>query len=244
MNLAGLALCARYSYPPNSLFLCGLDRQEDLKWYSTHQQGDKGTIEILSCFSTLYPYLTLIAHENDIADPFDKRVVEAYWLGNDLLYQIPISSFVSHLDEILKLRKKIKRKELEIILDKVSSGALPCHSFHVLNVGRRTGHLNLPYTLETMDACLINWGKVKRINFNSITVETKPLKLLNSKLEFGHPIQRILMFQGEKDVLSTQLTIGDFISYHWGYFCQRLTKAQLNNLIFYTQLAIKLSNRL
>ena len=63
MDFAGLALCSRYSYPPNSLSLCGPDRQNDLKWYSGSRQADHGTIEILTHFSTLYPYLRLIAGE-------------------------------------------------------------------------------------------------------------------------------------------------------------------------------------
>ena len=96
MDLKGLALCSRYSYPPNSLSLCGPDKKKDLNWYSIYQQTDKGTLEILSQFSTLYPYLTLIAQENKIKDPFNQKVVEAYWIGNNLLHKIPVKSFVTH----------------------------------------------------------------------------------------------------------------------------------------------------
>ena len=39
-------------------------------------------------FEGAYPYLELIASENGIADPLDARVVEAYWLGNDLLEHV------------------------------------------------------------------------------------------------------------------------------------------------------------
>src|SRR3989344_4490377 len=175
MSLDGLALCSRFSYPPNSLSLCGPDKKNDLNWYATTQNTDRGTIEILSQFSTLYPYLTLIAQENKIKDPFDRRVVEAYWVGNDLLYKIPLSRFVTHLSDTIMLKKKLKKNNLELILSKLTNGALPNHAFHVLNVYKRTGHLDIPHTIQTMDACLINWGKIIKTQKSSIVIETRAL---------------------------------------------------------------------
>lgn len=242
MDLKGLALCSRYSYPPNSLSLCGPDKQKDLAWYAMTQKSDPGTAEILSQFSTLFPYLSLIAYENNIRDPFDKRVVEAYWLGNSLLHHIPVRSFVHHLSDTLLLRKKLQRKELELLLIKLSRRALPYHAFHVLTVYKRTGHLDIPHTVETMDACLINWGQVTHAGTGSITVRTKPLRLIRDKLLLDTPIIRTLMMQGVKDTLAPQLSIGDWISYHWGYFCQKLTRRQLKNLITYTRLSLSLAN--
>lgn len=241
-SIDGLAICTRYSYPPNSLSLCGPDKKKDLNWYSINQQADKGTLEILSQFSTLYPYLTLIAQENKIKDPFDQKVVEAYWIGNDLLHKIPVRSFVTHLSDKIHLKKKIKRPDLHRIFDKISDGALPHHAFHVLNIYKRTGYLEIPHTIETMDACLINWGKIKKIIPGAIVIETKPLRVINNQLGFGSVRQRTIISQGEKDILFTAVKIGDWISYHWGYFCQKLTADQLKNLIYYTNLSVKLAN--
>ncbi len=233
MSLSGLALCSRYSYPPNSLSLCGPDKKSDLNWYSENQKTDRGTLEILSQFSTLYPYLTLIASENKIKDPFEKSVVEAYWVGNNLLHRIPITSFVSLLSNKIDVKAKIK----------IVNGALPHHSFHVLNVYKRTGHLDILHTIETMDACLANWGKVIKINKDFIIVNTKPLSIINNKLQFGKLKERKIIPQGEKDILLKNLKIGDWISYHWGYFCHKLTSVQLRNLVYYTNYSIKLANR-
>lgn len=242
MSLSGLALCSRFSYPPNSLSLCGPDKKNDLQWYAANQKTDKGTLEILSQFSTLFPYLSLIAQQNRLTDPFDLKVVEAYWLGNNLLYQIPLSRFVNHLSEGISLKKKLERKELETIFTKLTYGGLPHHSFHVLNIYKRTGHLDIPHTIETMDACLINWGKVKNILPHALIVETAPLTIINNKLTFSSTIERTLVSQGEKDILFAGLKPNDWVSYHWGYFCQKLSKDQLNNLIYYTTLSIKSAN--
>src|SRR3989338_6908214 len=238
MSLSGLALCSRYSYPPNSLSLCGPDKKSDLNWYSENQKTDRGTLEILSQFSTLYPYLTLIASENKIKDPFEKSVVEAYWVGNKLLHQIPITSFISHLSDKIRMKAKIQKKDFYKIFDKITEGALPHHSFHVLNIYKRTGHLDIPHTVETMDACLINFGRVIKMSSSSIIVETRPLRLKNNHLIFDQNMNRTIMTQGEKDVLFKQLKIGDWISYHWGYFCQKLSQSQLKNLIYYNNLSV------
>ncbi len=246
MSLSGLALCSRYAYPPNSLSLCGptkTGKQKDLKWFSTYQQTSKGTLEILSQFSTLFPYLQLIAQENNLKDPFDPQVIEAYWLGNNLLRKISIDNFAKYLNGSTELRKKLARKELISLFNKISTGAFPYHAFHVLNIYKRTGHFNVPHTILTMDACLINWGKVKKITKTVVIVETKPLKIINTRLAFGQLMRRTIMSQGENDVLFSRLKVGEFISYHWGYFCQKLTTSQLRNLIYFTNLSLHQANK-
>src|SRR4030066_1148164 len=102
-NFDGVFTCSRYAYPPNSLPLCGPAKQNDLKWYSSTGETDSGTKEILSDFSTLYPYLSLIAYENSIRSPFSYKVIEAYWLGNNLLCAVAPRSFARFLNDTLGL---------------------------------------------------------------------------------------------------------------------------------------------
>lgn len=241
MDLKGLSLCSRYSYPPNSLSLCGPDKQNDLFSYASSGKSDKGTLEILSQFSTLYPYLNLIAYENNIPDPFDPRVVEAYWLGNKLLNNVPLRQFASHLTDRLLLKKKIKKNKLDKIFDTLDAGALPSHAFHVTNIYKRTGHFDIPHTIETMDACLINWGRVIKIEMGCLEIETQALNVIDNKLTFKQK-KRTIMYQGKKDIYTVKINQHDWVSYHWGYLCHKLTKPHLNNLIYYTNQAINLVN--
>lgn len=245
MDLSGLALCARFAYPPNSLSLCGpsaSSRQNDLRWYAKEQKITKGTEELLSHFSTLYPYLCLIAKEAKLTGAFDLRVVEAYWIGNNLTGKVKIRNFVEHLDLSLNLKKKIGRNDLVKINDKIAMGATPHHSFHVLNIYKRTGYLDIPHTLATMDACLINWGKVETVDNNLLTIVTQPLIIKDDKLHFGGKILRTIRSQGDNDILFSKLNIGDWISYHWGFFCQKLTNEQLRNLVYFTNQSVKYAN--
>lgn len=241
LNLSGIFLCSRYSYPPNSLSLCGPDKKTNLAWYSSSGKGDMGNVEILTQFATLYPYLSFIAYENNLKDPFDPKVVEAYWIGNKLLYNIAQNHFTRYLKDTLGLRKMIKSKNLATLMKKVSLGAIPHHSFHVLNVFQRTGHNSSQHTLETMDACLINWGQIIEIEKDSLLVKTRALGNRRNKLYFTRPIVRSVMAQGGKDILFAKLSLGDYISYHWGYFCQKLNPVQLTNLQYYTHISLKLT---
>lgn len=242
MDIQGLALCSRFSYPPNSLSLCGPNKKKDLEWYASSQDPDIGTHEILSQFSTLFPYLSLIAYENNICDPFDRRVVEAYWIGNHLLHKIPQRKFATHLSDTLQLKRKPAKKDLSGLLEKIPLGALPYHAFHVLNVYKRTGHLDILHTVQTMNACLINWGKVINRTPQGIWIETRPLTIPTNKLSWGNTKKLLLLTQGKKDVVAKDLKEGNWVSYHWGYFCQKLSAVQLHNLIHYTNSSLRLAN--
>lgn len=241
MDINGLVYCAQYAFPPNSLGYCGPPKNTDLKEYTEEGITDKGLIGILSRFETLYPYLTLIAHENGIKDPFDPRVVEAYWLGNALLTNITQKQIYAHFAEALSLKKKLKPKDFEWLMGKIPQGSLPTHSFHVLNIFTRTGHHATDHTIETMDNCRIGWGKIIRNpesgskENDSIKVETQPLILQNGKLALGKPIMKTILLLNKK-------LQGTYISFHWNIACDALSLKQVRNLQTYTQIAIDLAN--
>lgn len=241
MDINGLAFCSRYAYPPNSLSLCGPERRNDLLYYSAESFTDAGNREILVRFSTLYPYLKLISQENNIRDPFNPNVVEAYWLGNRMLERVKVKPFSGHLKDTLMLRKKISSKKLENILIKLLAGGLPNHAFHVINIYLRTGHPDIPYTLETMDACLINFGRVLKKGKNSLTVRTQKLITGNGALFFSPPILREINSQGKADKVFNRIKLGDMVSYHWGMVCTKLNLEQIKNLAYYNGLSLKLA---
>lgn len=242
INNDGLITCCRYSFPPNSLSLCGPDQKSNLAYYASSGNSDLGTKEILTQFSTLYPYLTLIARANSLSDPFDFRVVEAYWLGNSLLNKVTKSVFVAHLTDNLGIDRKIGKKEIRGLLNKFNFNPLPNHSFHVLNIYKRTGHIDLPHTVYTMDACLINYGRVTEIYPDKMKIKTQRLKLNHDKLEWENNIEKTIRFQGIKDFEAKKLKKGDYITYHWGIFCRKITGRQKLNLNYFNNLALRLAN--
>src|SRR3989338_1618023 len=159
-SLGGILRCSRYAFGPNRLHYCGPDKSGEIKDYINDEASDGGLTEILSQFETMYPYLVHIATANHIRDPLNERVVEAYWVGNDLLDKVAKQDFYLHLVDGLQLKKKLGRN-FSIVEEKIGQGAVPHHSFHVLDIWKRTGHVERDHTLESMDACRISWGKVE-----------------------------------------------------------------------------------
>ncbi len=255
MDKQGLLLCARYSVAPNFFGYCGPDKNPSLIDHLKEQIADKEVTSILTEFETLYQYLIFIATENKIPDPFNKRVVEAYWLGNSLLHKASNFDYIALLNEKLSLEKKTGMKKFHTIKRKVLSNHFyPHHSFHVFNIFKRTGHNPSSHTLETMDACRIAFGKIKDQNFRlrqdyggqaklkTVTVETKPLSFFQNKLSFGKPILKELKIDYKGKSFLHNLKVGDWVSFHWGFVCDILTVQQVRNLNYYTQKSIEYFN--
>ena len=88
MNMQGVLACAQYAFPPNNLQYCGPLTAATMHNYLSVDLAEPELRDILEQFETLYPYLACIAEANNIPDPFDMRVIEAYWIGNDLLKKV------------------------------------------------------------------------------------------------------------------------------------------------------------
>src|SRR5215210_5348134 len=98
-SLAGQLRFVHYAFMPNRLQYCGGDDNRTLLDYGTAHFVDGGLTTLLRRFTGALPYLQLIARVNHIADPFDSRVVEAYWIGNALLEQVEVRQLYDSLVE-------------------------------------------------------------------------------------------------------------------------------------------------
>ena len=144
------------------------------------------------------------------------------------------------MKDSLSLKKRLSRLELEQLFGKIPKGALPNHSFHVLNVPWRTGHLPIEHTIDTMDQCRISWGKVTKVTKNNIEIVSPRLKYDGVILSLTKP----QLYYIENPLLDIDINInkGDWASSHWGVFCDKLSIIEVKNLSYYTDLAIKLAN--
>ena len=116
--------------PPNSLGLCGADATRTLLEYGDARASDGGLAEFAETFEGAWPYLELIAGANEIADPLDPRVVDAYWVGNELLDRVS-PALARHVEDRFRGRVGSSYRR---ILDAVAAGAAPHHTFHVFAV--------------------------------------------------------------------------------------------------------------
>lgn len=239
----GILTCSRYAFGPNRLHYCGPDANREIFDYIRENETDAGLSILMKQFRTMYPYLKRIAASNDIRDPFDQRVVEAYWIGNRLLENISRKELYDHLVDDHGLKKRLDRKSFGHLTDLVGHGALPHHSFHVFTVWKRTGHAEKSHTLESMDACRISWGLVTAVDGPFVTVQRKPLTLQNGKLALGEiTSERLTRTLDARDDIEN-LQTGNIVTIHWGVLCEAISKRQAAMLQRYTLESMALANR-
>jgi hypothetical protein len=229
--ISGLLLFGRYAFPPNRLGYCGPNDHQALLEYVATGAVDQGMVELARRFEGAVPYLTLIAHANGIADPFDPRVVEAYWLGNDLLERVDAASFHDSLGE--RFGARMSKHTFDWLATKLELGARPHHNFHVFEVYQRAGLMNdarAAIALETMDACRISWGTVQAIEGAELVLLRRPLVLRQGKLSLGEGQVARVLRQINGQGFAQEVRAGDIVSVHWEWACEVISPARLARL--------------
>jgi hypothetical protein len=234
----GLLLFARYAFMPNRLGYCGGDVRGVFETCAAGETSPDVRDWALQ-FEGAYPYLALIARANEIADPFDPRVVEAYWVGNTLLHNASLAPLYDSLRE--RFAARLSPKNLNLILGQVPNGAHPFHAFHVLDVCRRTGALAA--SLPTLDNCRISWGQVEAVVNGSLQVSVQPLVFESGQLVLGAPQTRMVTRQMNGRGFVNEVYVGDWVSIHWDWACDVLNPRQLENLRRYTRESLTLANQ-
>lgn len=237
--LAGTLRFIRYAFMPNRLRYCGGDANRTLFEYGVVQVVDGGLPSLLRTFTGALPYLQLIARANRIADPFDVRVVEAYWIGNDLLQHVEVRQLYDALRE--RFGKQLQGRTRDLILGKAPAGARPHHNFHVFDVHARIGQLE--HSLETLDQCRVSWGKVLRVEGAELVVERQELVLYDGKLALAPPQPIHVLRQVEGRGFADAAAPGDFVTLHWGWVCEVIPPAQQARLAYYTNYHMALANQ-
>jgi len=243
MDTEGLLLCARYAASPNFFGYCGPRKSAVILDHLKEGVADSEMEHVLSEFETLHPYLQFIAREHGFPDPYDRRIVAAYWIGNALLRKVRSNDYAAFLREQLVLDKKISKEELRLIRDKTDKHTfLPHHAFHVFNIFKRTGKDDSNHTLNTMDECRIGWGTADAISGYAVRVLYKPLQWHEGKLGFGNEIVKAIHLDYKKSVFVRDIQKGDLVTFHWSQACEKITKAEVRQLDYYTKRAVMYYN--
>lgn len=217
--VSGPVRFARFAFPPNRLGYCGPGEGGDLAHYTTGHE-DPGLREVAAGFEGAYPYLQLLA--GAARDPLDPEVVEAYWIGNHLLDEVPRHDFGNSIDDRFRLRAGTAWHRLG---DTIPRG-VPHHSFHVMHVMpwaglMRDGIVDEP--LHIVDRCRISWATVigpTGDDSGRVLIRRTPLVWSGSRLVDGEPVVEAV--ESPIDVEP-----GDTVAVHWDWICERLDADQL-----------------
>lgn len=233
----GVRLGARFSLTTNRLRYCGpADAAPVLYRAITDGTGLSEAADALSRFEALYPYLEAIARRSGLR-PFDEAVVEAYWLGNQLL-----DGFGA--DEFRGILAALSARGLPSFVERELAAALPPHpvphhAFHVafVGVGAVTGHVET--TLPNMESCRPSWGLVTEVGPGRLEVDRPKLTAAGGELGLG-AVERVSVSYDPR--FFPGLSVGDAVAIHWGWAAVRLEPEQLSNLVRYTTLALEQAN--
>ncbi|HEU0021101.1 MAG TPA: DUF6390 family protein [Dehalococcoidia bacterium] len=235
----GRLLFAHYALMPNRLGYCGGSDSQTLFDYCVAHESDAGMDSLIHQFQAAYPYLKFIAQSNGIADPLDPRVVEAYWLGNDLLARVTMIDFHNYLKE--QIGPRVPEKALRHLIGKAPAGARPHHSFHVLDVSMRTGALR--ESLDDLDRCRISWAAVRNVDGDSLMVSHQPLVFDQGKLTLGGPEDRRVSYRVHGRGYLTTPQPGDVVAVHWDWVCDVLTPDKAAALELQTRYHLAIANQ-
>ncbi len=238
----GVLLCAQYAVSPNFFGYCGPDKSLSVRQHLASSVSDEELTSLLTEFETLYPYLKLIARANKVDDLFNPQVVEAYWIGNDLLKNSTKDEYYSFLKELLHIEKKVDVIHLRQLKQSLlrKRFVFPHHSFHVCNIFRMYGSRVTPEIAYTINECRISSGIVLGLGNNESTVFIKT----DSICEVGGaviltPDTREVSLEFIPKHQKKLYVKGVSVSVHWGYVCGIITSKQTKNLSFYTKYALE-----
>jgi len=84
--MQGIRIAALYGFYPHRLGFCGPQKNSAKKTLLDYLSGEKISEQkirkVLETFKGSFSYYKLITKSNGIENPFDEKVVKAYWIGN------------------------------------------------------------------------------------------------------------------------------------------------------------------
>lgn len=235
--MQGVQLAARFSIATNRLKYCGPADAEPALFRTIVEGKDlEASRTALLRFEALEPYLSAIAAKHGL-DPLDHGVVEAYWIGNELLDDFTREDFRGILETLA--RRGLPRSMADSLAAHLPQRPVPHHTFHVsyVGVGNVTGHVKT--TLPNMEACRPAWARVLRATKGKLEVEKPTLGYARAQLGIGPAVSETLTYDPR---ILPKVRKGDHVGVHWNWPALVLTDAQLTHLKEYTDRSLHAAN--
>lgn len=222
MSEQGALLFARYAYPPNELGYCSPQGALAMLHKDAIDEIERRARQ----FEGACCYLEFIARSAAITDPLDARVVEAYWVGNDLLSHCEPEALVRWLTPRFRGQPGGTWRQ-------AGDRAHAHHSFQVFEVypwARLLASSGNPVALSVLEQCRIRVGVVRSVDGETATVQSSPLVWSGSQLERGSPRQEVVRWSTDGKSLLDGVSPGDRVALHWDWVCDVITREQAGSI--------------
>ena len=224
----GAELFARYAYPPNQRGYCGPGDPDGLLAHDSPEAVAEIARRARQ-FEGAWVYLELIAEAAGISDPLDARVVEAYWIGNELLDAVDSEWFGSRLRERFRGQPT---GQWSGGIPETLGDVSPHHAFHVFAIYPWVALLSRGNDIprSVLDSCRIRVGRVTEIRGDRAFVLVNPLTWDGVVLGLGAPQQTDVRWSESGRSLAPDVRAGDLVALHWDWICDRLSERQAAEL--------------
>ncbi len=235
----GLRRFAGYAMAPNERGFCGPTDHRLLADRLRAGGEDDELAALVKGFDGPLPYLRLIAGANGIDDPFDPAVVEAYWLGNELLDAVDPHDCADALIRAFAGQPTVDPRRIAATAD----GASPHHGYHVM--------VTYPWmdlvaagrvaALVPLDSCRIRPAEVMSVQGQRVTVLVRPLELGEQGVCLG--AARTVAVRPLDRPDQSPVVEGDQVTLHWDHLCETLSKRETAGLVDRTVGVLDLVNQ-
>ncbi len=236
----GALTFARFAWPPNVAGYCG--PASDALFEALATGSAAPATSVAPGFAGAWPYLQVIAASAGIDDPLDRRVVEAYWIGNELLSRVDASRLGGDLEDRF-------RGPTGMAWDRVAAtighGAVPHHAFHVFVVYPWAGMLKAgpaEPALEVLMRCSIRTGRVAALDAERALVSVPSLTWDGERFDDGDEADGWYRV-GADGVTTAEVAVGDRVAVHWDWVCERLDRMRERRLARWTDHARRLGEQ-
>ncbi|HXQ94534.1 MAG TPA: DUF6390 family protein [Thermoplasmata archaeon] len=233
----GVPLASRFSIATNRLNYCGpAEAAPHLYRAIVSGQGDEPARRALEGFEALLPYLRAIGEKHGL-DPFDRRVVEAYWIGNDLLEAFQPADFPPILDALGQ--RGLPPSVVRRLKDHLPARPIPHHVFHVafVGVGAVTGHV--PTTLANVESCRPSWALVRSRSVETLLLRRPSLRTDGGRLVWGPEVETAVPYDPR---VVPDAEAGRSVVSHWEWPALTMSPDQLDGLREFTGRALAAAN--
>ena len=227
MDINALQLESRFSLPPNSLGYCGKNTAPE-RFKKCIIKGEcEGVEDEVKKFIVLHPYLQTIAKITSLP-MFSYKVIESYWLGNDELKKAKLKDYDFLLDKFLE--QGVPDFFVADLRKNKPKSFIPSHLFQVLHVGVGKASGAVPFNIESINNCMIRWGKVMTVKKDKAVVNLNSLKLEKG----GYSLIKIKETVPFNAKLLPGLKTGDIVAVHWNMVVKILMKDEVKKIKFWT----------
>ncbi len=218
MSAEGALRFARYAYPPNALGYCGPAGAHALLDGTVDEIGRRARQ-----FEGAWAYLEFLADVLGGRDPLADDVVEAYWVGADVVETLDPKALVNRLEAGFP-------GQVGGTWRSATARARAHHSFQVFEVYPWAGMLRQGRTpgpaVNVLDRCRIRTATVTAVDGEHVDVTSVSLQWHEPHLIPMAPAPGRAQWSVNGASLIAAPQIGDVVALHWDWVCEVLTPAQ------------------